>query len=93
MTRQPDEYYLALEERLQALDPLVAAVTPDVRDEFREYLQHGEYGLAVETVAEGLLERVPSDDRSLLAKGLLAEARTMGLEGHRVDDLETVLRT
>jgi hypothetical protein len=80
MTRLPREYFESLERRLRELTPLVAEVVPEALGDYEEYLHHGEYGLAVETVAELLPEGEVSEPCRKLAAGLLAEARVMRLE-------------
>jgi len=78
--RRPDEYYIELERRLRRLGPLAASVLPpQALTWFTDYLDAGEYGLAVEVASEQL----PRDDVSPaareLASGLLREAEIMGL--------------
>jgi hypothetical protein len=46
---------------------------------FREYLDAGEYGLAVEVASEGLPPEDASTGARELRAGLLAEAELMGL--------------
>jgi hypothetical protein len=72
-------YYAELERRLRALDPLVTELIPDLANWYREYLDVGEYGLAVEIVAERLTAGMPQDRVRLLASGLLPEAKLMEL--------------
>jgi hypothetical protein len=74
-----DEYYRQLEARLRALSPGVDAVCgAEVGGWFAEYLDVGEYGLAVEVAAERLT--ADRSESQPLAEGLLPEARLMGLE-------------
>lgn len=73
------EYYEGLERRLRALDPLVSELVADLADWCREYLDVGEYGLAVEIVAERLTPEISDDRVRLLAAGLLSEAKLMVL--------------
>jgi GAF domain-containing protein len=55
MTRPSDSYYLKLEERLRALLPAVQrALPPDAQRWYIEFLDAGEYGLAVETATDAL---------------------------------------
>lgn len=78
--RQPDEYYIALERRLRALDPQAKAVLPpDPYSWFKEYLDAGEYGLAVEVASEELPEDADTPAAREFASGLLREAEVMGL--------------
>jgi hypothetical protein len=77
--RRPDAYYEQLEIRLRALSPLVDQLGDEsLTAWFREYLDVGEYGLAVEVVAEQLPPQARRAEA--LVAGLLAEARVMGLE-------------
>ena len=73
------DYYEGLERRLRALDGLVEQLVEDLADWYREYIDVGEYGLAVEVVAERLTPEMPGEIVGPLAAGLLAEAETMGL--------------
>lgn len=77
--RQSDTYYSQLERRLRALEPLVTRLLGEQAGSYREYLDAGEYGLAVEVVAEQLTVDMPSDSLRPLAIGLLAEAELMRL--------------
>jgi hypothetical protein len=77
--RRSASYYEQLERRLRALEPLVIELVPDSADWYREYLDVGEYGLAVEITAERLTQGMPQDRVRLLAAGLLPEARLMDL--------------
>lgn len=85
------EYYEALERRLRALDGLVARLVEDLIVWYREYLDVGEYGLAVEVVAERLTPDMPHSLASPLAEALLAEAELMTLTGPPVENLRRVL--
>ncbi|HEV2815302.1 MAG TPA: hypothetical protein VGW10_18750 [Solirubrobacteraceae bacterium] len=86
--RPSDEYYASLERRLRALLPLVETVVPrDVGHWFNEYLDAGEYGLAVETVAEALPDDPSGEAVGALASRLIAEADVMGLAGPISDRL------
>lgn len=78
--RQPDEYYIALERRLRKLIPLAESVLPP--EPYRwvlEYLDDGEYGLAVEVASEEMPDGDASPEARQLASGLLREAELMGL--------------
>ena len=75
-----EEYYTELERRLRHLDGLVERLVPDISPWFREYLDVGEYGLAVEIVAERLNADMPTEFVRSLAVELLAEADRMSLE-------------
>jgi hypothetical protein len=78
--RQPDEYYIALERRLRALEPQARAVLPpDPYRWFMEYVDAGEYGLAVEVASEELPEGNDAPATREFAAGLLREAEVMGL--------------
>jgi hypothetical protein len=78
--RKPDEYYIELERRLRALAPLAASVlAPDPYRWFTEYLDAGEYGLAVEVASEEMPTGDASKPTRDLASGLLREAELMGL--------------
>jgi hypothetical protein len=92
MARRPDSYYIELETRLDSLCPLVEELGDErLVGSYREYLSVGEYGLALEIVAERLpLEPDPSRVVNLAA-GLLPEAKLMELDG-TVHTLETILR-
>ena len=74
-----DAYYRGLEARLRVLRPLVGACIPRVLDAFTEYLDAGEYGLAVEVATEALGREVGSSEGRALASGLVAEATVMEL--------------
>ncbi len=71
--------YDGIEKRLQVLSDLVAKLVPDLAGWFDEYVDAGEYGLAVEIVAERLPPETADPQVRELAAGLLAEARVMGL--------------
>jgi hypothetical protein len=78
--REPDEYYIELERRLRALAPLAESVlAPDPYRWFTEYLDAGEYGLAVEVASEEMPTGDSSEPTRELASGLLREAELMGL--------------
>jgi len=80
MSRLPDKYYEALEARLRALTPHVEILLDDESTRwFREFLDVGEYGLAVEVASEGLDRAMNRAHLQPLASGLLAEAELMGL--------------
>lgn len=80
MTDQPvrHEYYESLERRLRDLDALVIELVPDLSGWYRKYLDAGEYGLAVEIIAEELSSGMPKDRLRELASALLSEAELMG---------------
>ncbi|MGH2943714.1 MAG: hypothetical protein ACRDLN_13170 [Solirubrobacteraceae bacterium] len=79
-SRQPDEYYIALERRLRALAPGAKRVLPaEPYRWFLEYVDAGEYGLAVEVASESLPEEASTPEVRELAGGLLREAEIMGL--------------
>jgi hypothetical protein len=89
--RRSDKYYSELEERLRSLMPLAARLlSPEVVKWYTEYLDAGEYGLAVEVAAEGL----PADARRSqfreLAVALLAEAEVMGVAEPAADRLRAL---
>ena len=77
--RLPVTYYEELERRLRALDELVSELVVDRLGWYREYLDAGEYGLAVEIITERLTADMPRDRVGPLASGLLAEAQLMEL--------------
>jgi hypothetical protein len=78
--RRSDAYYRELEARLRALVPFVSVVvTEESARWFAEYLDAGEYGLAVEVVAEQLPTHAQRQGVRDLSKSLLAEAELMGL--------------
>lgn len=78
--RRPDEYYVELERRLRKLAPLAETVLgPDPFQWFIEYLDAGEYGLAVQVASEEIPEGAPSAATRKLTSGLLREAELMGL--------------
>jgi hypothetical protein len=92
MTKRPsDEYYRELETRLRALIPLAESVlSTEVLNWYMEYLDAGEYGLAVEVAAEGL-PRDDAESRSReVAAALLAEAQVMDLRVPAVDRLRII---
>lgn len=74
-----DYDYAGIEQRLKATSGLAAKLVPDIAEWFDEYLEAGEYGLAVEIVAERLTPDMSGDLAAELATGLLAEAERMGL--------------
>ena len=78
--RESDEYYLELERRLRMLGPLAEAVLPPEPQRWiSEYLDAGEYGLAVEVASEEMPTGDSSPEARDLASGLLREAELMGL--------------
>lgn len=78
MTAFPPEYYAELENFLRALMPSVrGAVPPEAWHWYEEYLHAGEYGLAVETVLEHLLNG--GDPLPTVAGALVEVADRMGL--------------
>jgi hypothetical protein len=78
--REPDEYYIELERRLRAIAPLAESVlAPEPYRWFMEYLDAGEYGLAVEVAAEEIPTGDSSETARELSSGLLREAVLMGL--------------
>jgi hypothetical protein len=75
--RPPDAYYSELERHLRNLVPLVRAVVPGAAvASYLEFLDAGEYGLAVESATEALPER-RSSRGDLLQSGLGAVAAMM----------------
>jgi hypothetical protein len=85
--RPSDNYYRALEGRLRALLPRATSLlAEEVITWFIEYLDVGEYGLAVEVAAEGLPPEA-STGSQWLAVALLAEAELMGITGPAVSRL------
>lgn len=79
--------YDGIEKRLKALSDLVTSLAPDLAGWFDEYVDVGEYGLAVEIVAEGLQPDTEDPRVRELAAGLLAEAKVMGLSEATRDPL------
>jgi hypothetical protein len=76
--RPSNRYYAELERRLRSLAPVAReALPPETVKWFSEYLDVGEYGLAVEVAAEALV--ADDEHHCELARGLLAEAEIMGL--------------
>jgi hypothetical protein len=52
-SKSSDEYYAEREARLRGLMPVVREALPEETHAwFKEYLDHGEYGLAVEVASE-----------------------------------------
>lgn len=84
--------YDGIERRLLALRELVLIVTPDLAGWFDEYVDVGEYGLAVEVVAEALPPGLTSPQVRALAAGLLREAEGMRLGDEIVRPLQAVSR-
>ena len=84
--RRSKEYYQALEEQLSALLPgLQRAVSTESWRWFEEWVRAGEYGLAGEVAAEGLLASArPSLD---LWREVLAAADEMGLNSEPIAQL------
>jgi hypothetical protein len=78
---------------LRALDGLVEQLVEDLSFWYREYLDVGEYGLAVEIVAERLGADMPAELLFPLAKGLLDEAEAMSLGGGVVARLQRLVET
>lgn len=90
--RQSDAYYRELERRLRTLLPLAGTVLkPEIVGWYSEYLDAGEYGLAVEVAAEGL-PTGESPELQRLASALLSEAELMELAGSEVERLRTRVR-
>ena len=86
--RRPDEYYMKLEGRLRSLIPLAREVlTAEAVKWYTEYLDAGEYGLAIEVAAEGFRSDTAASRSKELALALLAEADLMGMRGPAVDRL------
>jgi hypothetical protein len=78
--REPDEYYIELERRLRAIAPLAQSVlAPEPYRWFMEYLDAGEYGLAVAVASEEMPRGDSSETARELASSLLREAVLMGL--------------
>jgi hypothetical protein len=75
-----DEYYAERESRLRALLPLAReALAEEPHRWFEEYVDYGEYGLAVEVATDA----IPDDAQASavqLATALLTEADVMGLD-------------
>ena len=91
--RRSDDYYRELEERLRLLTPLVEGpLSPEVVGWYTEYLDAGEYGLAVEVAAEGLPAADAHPQVRELALALLFEADGMRLAGPPVDHLRALAR-
>jgi hypothetical protein len=90
--RRSDNYYRELEDRLRSLIPLaVRLLSPEVVKWYTEYLDAGEYGLAVEVAADGFpTDATPSRFREL-AIALLAEAELMGLSGPATNHLRALV--
>ncbi len=87
MVEWSDEYYSQLEQRLRALlSRAEGHLRPTTRRWIGEFLDAGEYGLAVETAAEDLPPTGSADLREL-AGALLAEAQLMNMTGDSVDRL------
>lgn len=85
--RWSEAYYRELGERLRALLPAATRLLPSETVRwFGEFLDHGEYGLAVEIAAEGLPTAASPEVREL-AGALLAEARVMEMTEPAVDRL------
>jgi Cu2+-containing amine oxidase len=84
--------YDGIERRLRARSDLVGKLVPDLAEWFDEYLDVGEYGLAVEIVAERLAPDMPRDLTTELAAGLLAEAERMDLPDETRKPLESFAR-
>jgi hypothetical protein len=90
MPRRPNAYYADLERRLRALIPLVEQLVPrGPAAWYREWLDVGEYGLAVEAVAEQLTPEMSAEARELPGE-LLPEAKLMGLPQAVVASLDRV---
>lgn len=82
-----DEYYAEREARLRELMPLVREALPqETQAWFKEFLDHGEYGLAVEVASEAIPDD-PQASAVQLANALLREAEVM-----RLDSVATRLR-
>jgi hypothetical protein len=76
--RRSDSYYDEFDKRLLALAPLARSVLPpDTMKWYLEYVQAGEYGLAVEVAAEVISDN--SEGGRDLAKELMLAAEKMGL--------------
>lgn len=78
-TRPPDDYYRDLDRRLGELLPLAeVALPPSAYRWYAEFVDVGEYGLAVETAVEALPSEGPASAESLRV-GLTDVAETMGI--------------
>ena len=78
-TRPSDDYYRDIERRLRDLLPLAEVTLPPSACQFyAEFLDVGEYGLAVETAAEALPSQRTTSTDSLRA-GLAEVAEIMGI--------------
>lgn len=73
------KYYAEVERNLEECLPLVRELVPQEVRWFSEYVQAGEYGLAIEIVAEALPELERSESVELLARRLKWAARSMEL--------------
>lgn len=85
-------YYVELEKQLRKLSPLVAEAVPSetVVSWWDEFLTAGEYGLAVETVADELAKSASAVAPTALAESLLEAAERMGLSDPVVGKLRGV---
>jgi hypothetical protein len=73
------DYYQSLEKRLAALSGHVARFAPELSRWYDQFIEAGEYGVAVEAVAEQLRGDPSDPELRALALGLLTEARVMDL--------------
>lgn len=86
-----DSYYDGLDGDIRGVLVEIHALTPDQSGEIEEYLDAGEYGLALETLVDILVEErveVPGD----VVARIRAVAETMGTAdevGPRLSDLTT----
>ena len=87
MSKRPSpEYFRALDEQLSALLPtLSAAVSTESWRWFEEFVRAGEYGLAVEAAAEGLLDAAAPPAE--LCRDVLSAADVMALESEPISRL------
>jgi len=79
MPRFSDDYYADLERRLRDLLPLVDRVLPpEPVHAYTEFLDAGEYGVAVEWATDALSPQAVGATE--LAEALLKEGEVMGLD-------------
>jgi hypothetical protein len=77
-------YYLDLEQRLRSLLAEVAGLLPaEDADQVAEFLDHGEYGLALETLADALTAQGRPVPRLAFAS-ITGLVETMGMDDRSV---------
>lgn len=90
--RRSPEYYRELDDQLRALLPaLQQTLSTESWRWFEEFVRAGEYGLAAEVAAEGLMDA--AEPPAQLCREVLAAADVMGLESEPISKLRARVAT